>query len=303
MVWLYIGVVLVVRVFQSFFNKKNANLVPTTTDTYLKYTIFYLGVAGICALLLVLFELGHGKMPFTALGPTALYASLSGIGLAVACCCSLYALSAGTVVLDSLFATAGLLVPTVAGIFMYEEILSLWQWLFVGVFLIGAYLLVGGSRKIYGGFSGKMLLSLIFSLLGNGLTMLMQTAFSRNIPHGNVSLFSFLSFAAGVVLLAILLPAVMGNAHRKEQSKNPIPRQALLFAFFLGVIVFIINQLATICANQISPVILFAFINGGATIVSAFVGLVIFKERLSLTGTIGAVLGITALVAIKFFSL
>ena len=302
MVWFYIGVVLLMRVFQCLFNKYNAKLVPKTATAYLKYTIFYLGVAGICAAILLLFDLPAGAT-FAHLPETAFYAVFSGIGLAVACCCSLYALTAGTVVLDSLFATAGLLVPSVAGIFMFDERLSLWQWLFVGVFMVGAYLLVGGSRAVYGKFSGKTLLALIFSLLSNGLTMLMQTAFSRNVPGGSVSLFSVLSFAAGVVLLGAVLPVVMLRKQGASVGAGKIPGKAFLFAFFLGVIVFIINQLATISAGMISPVILFAFINGGATLISAGVGLVVFKERVTVSSAVGIVLGVVSLIFIKLLAI
>ncbi len=302
MVWFYIGVVLLMRVFQCLFNKYNAKLVPKTAAAYLKYTLFYLGVAGVCAVILFLLDAPAGGL-FAHFTETAFYAVFSGVGLAIACCCSLYALTAGTVVLDSLFATAGLLVPSVAGIFLFDEILSLWQWLFVGVFLVGAYFLVGGSRTVYGKFSGKTLIALILSWLANGLTMLMQTAFSRNVAGGNVSLFSVLSFLAGVVLLGAALPVVLFREWVKTSGTEGIPKRALLFAFFLGVIVFIINQLATVCAGMISPVILFAFINGGATIVSAGVGLVFFKERITMSAALGIVLGIVSLIFIKLLGI
>ena len=299
MVWVYIGVVLVMRIFQSLLNKYNANQVPRTAFAYLKYTLFYLGVAGVCAGILFLLD----KPEAIARVPeTAFYAVFSGVGLAVACCCSLYALTAGTVVLDSLFATAGLLVPSVAGIFLFNEVLSVWQWFFVAVFMVGAYFLVGGSRTVYGRFSGKTLLALVLSLLANGLTMLMQTAFSRNVVGGSVSLFSVLSFFSGVVLLGLALPAV-SSLGRAKAGTDAIPKKALLFAFFLGVIVFVINQLATVSAGMISPVILFAFINGGATIISALVGLVVFKERLTVLGIAGLCLGLISLLMIKFLAL
>lgn len=302
MVWFYIGIVLLTRVFQCIFNKYSAKLVPKTAVAYLKHAIFYLGVAGLCAAIFFLFDQPTGSI-LTNLPETILYAAFSGIGLAVACCCSLYALTAGAIVLDSLFATAGLLVPSIAGIFMFHEILSIWQWMFVGAFLLGAYFLVGGSRNLYAQFSRKTMVALILSLLSNGLTMLMQTGFSRNVAGGSVALFSLLSFFAGVVLLGAALPLVAFRKRVKTSGSERIPKRALLFAFFLGVIVFIINQLATVSAGMISPVILFAFINGGATIISALVGLFIFKEKLKVSGIVGLCLGLISLVMIKFLAL
>ena len=301
MVWFYIGIVLLTRVFQCLFNKYSAKLVPKTSVAYLKHTIFYLGMAGLCAA--IFFLIGQpSKGILTQLPETVLYAFFSGIGLAIACCCSLYALTSGAIVLDSLFATAGLLVPSIAGIFMFNEILSVWQWLFVGVFLLGAYFLVGGSRRVYAQFSWKTLLALILSLLSNGLTMLMQTGFSRNVTGGSVSLFSVLSFLSGVLLLGVVLPVVALRSRVKTSGMERLPKKALLLAFFLGGIVFVINQLATVSAGMISPVILFAFINGGATIISALVGLFVFKEKLTVSGVIGLGLGLISLVLIKLLA-
>lgn len=317
MVWLYIAIVLVMRIFQSVFNKINAKAVPKNTIAYLKYNIFYFGIASACALLLYLVELVGSEITVVNFGETLFYAVASGVGLAVACSCSLYALTSGTIVLDSLFGTAGLLVPAIASIFLYQEILTIWQWLFIVIFFIGAYLLVGNSKQIYGKFSLKTLLVLITSLLMNGLTMLMQTMFSRNVENGSTSLFSVLSFLSGVILLGVLLIILTivykmkddkqsGQASFEEFTLFPlketdkvIPKKNLFYALILAFAVFVINQLATISANLISPVILFAFINGGATIISALVGVFLFKEKLNIKGIIGIVIGIGSLLLIK----
>lgn len=316
-VWLYIAIVLIMRVVQSVFGKLNANGVPKNALAYLKYNIFYIAVAGLFALCLFVFEaIGFsGEWHFSV---TLLYAFISGVALAVACCCSLYALTAGTMVLDSLFGTAGLLVPTVASIFLYDEILSVWQWLFVGVFLVGAYLLVGNSKKNYGKFTPATLIVLIVSLLSNGVTMLMQTMFSRSVEGGSIALFSVLSFFSGVALLGVVF-AVLSVLYKKKgqtltqdtadftvfplrEEEKRVPKKNILFATALAVAVFLINQLATTSANLISPVVLFAFINGGATIISALVGLTVFKEKISFWGAVGLVLGIGSLVMIKVFA-
>ena len=320
MVWLYIGIMLLMRIVQSIFNKLNADAVPKNAIAYLKYTILYFGIAGVCAMALFGWEAITAPQDNLFLGQTILYAVISGIGLTVACCCSLYALTSGTMVLDSLFATAGLIVPTVASIFLYQEILSIWQWVFIGTFFIGAYLLVGNSKEVYGKFSVKTLLVLILSLLMTGVTMLTQTMFSREVGQGSVSLFSALSFCLSVVLISIVLSVVyllyrvkgktVNQGGKREFSLFPtaknevsIPKRNLWYAVALAFAIFLINQLATISANLISPVILFAFINGGATIISALVGMFIFKEKLNTKGIIGIIIGIGSLILIKIFAI
>lgn len=356
-VWLYIGIILLMRVVQHTFDKYNANKVPSNSIGYLKYTVFYEGLAGVFAL--GLFAVQMIRSPGVShVGATLLYASLSGVALAVSCCCSLYTLSQGTMALNAMFGTAGLLVPTVASIFLYDEILNVWQWLCIGVFMVAAWLLIGGSKKTYGKFTLKTFFVLLLSLAMNGLTMLMQTMFGRSVEGGNVALFSVFSFGAGVVVLGVLLavallvfkarqsraaegalsvaaekadtavaadaqsereaaadstpaadaqpaplaaPAFVLLPQKKEQTKL-LPK-VYLFALFLAVAVFLINQFATLSTPLINPAILFAFINGGSTVISVIVGAVLYKEKLNARTIVGIVLGVSSLVLLKVFAL
>lgn len=316
MVWLYIGIILCMRVVQSVFSKQAANHVPSNMIGYIKYTVFYQGMAAVLALVLFLIgQIGGEATP--EIGATLLYATVSGIALAICCMCSLYALGTGTMVLNSIFGTAGLLIPTIASMILYDEVLQIWQWLGIAVFIVGAYLLIGNSKSIYGKFTWKTFLVLMLSLITNGLTMFMQKMFGMNIADGNVSLFSFGSFASGVVVLLVVLVNLSQYAARQRTpAKQPtqtgeftflpmhpedtrLPKQLFLYGSLLAIAVFIINQFATMATPLISAVVLFALINGGATVISAIVGAVMFREKLSLQTIIGVLLSIGALVVIQ----
>lgn len=316
MVWLYIGIILCMRVVQSVFSKQAANHVPSNMIGYIKYTVFYQGMAAVLALVLFLIgQIGGEATP--EIGATLLYATISGIALAICCMCSLYALGTGTMVLNSIFGTAGLLIPTIASMFRYDEVLQIWQWLGIAVFIVGACLLIGNSKSIYGKFTWKTFLVLMLSLITNGLTMFMQKMFGMELADGNVSLFSFGSFASGVVVLLVVLAILSLYAARQrtpaEQSTQTgeftflpmhpsdtrLPKQLFLYGSLLAIAVFIINQFATMATPLISAVVLFALINGGATVISAIVGAVMFREKLSLQTIIGILLSIGALVAIQ----
>lgn len=319
MPWLYITVVLLMRIVQSVFIKTNSKLVPKNSICYLKYTSFYIGCASIPAFILFIIN-GTQETLGLYFGQTLIYASISGVALAITCFCSLYALSSGTIVLSSLFGTAGLIVPSIAGIFLYNEHLSVWQYIAIIVFILGAYFLVGNSKTVYGKFSIKTLFVLLINLIMNGVTMLAQTMFARNLPEGNVSLFSFLSFFSGVVVLAIVLLLfiyiynVKGKMDNKTSEKDfvlmpsnadeiKLPSKVFLGATFLAIAVFLINQLVTLSAGMISPIVLFSITNGGATIISAVVGAVMYKEKFTTESVLGIVLGVGALILIKLFAI
>lgn len=322
MEWLYIGIILLMRVVQNVFVKINSSSVPKNSVGYIKYTSFYQGLASVFALALFIISLFTDGGSIPNVGETLLYATVSGVCLSIACCCSLYCLSNGTMVLNSLFGTAGLLVPTIISIFLYDEKLSPLQWVAIGLFLVGAYLLSASSKKTYGKFNLKTLGVLILSLVSNGVTMLMQTMFGRNIENGNVSFFSFVSFIAGVLILLLLLVIIKVIAKKKGEvdeenkkentdfvlipSKNDnvnLTKKVYIYAVFLAVAVFVINQLVTITTPLMEPVILFAFVNGGHTIISAIVGAIMYKEKMNIQTILGLIVGLGSLILLKVFAL
>ncbi|MBQ8426224.1 MAG: hypothetical protein IJX16_00465 [Clostridia bacterium] len=316
-VWLYIAIILLMKVVQHTFTKANSKNIPSNSVGYLKYTVFYQSIAGLFALILFIFELikGASNLYFEE---TLLYASISGIAIAMSCCCSLYVLTTGTMSLSDMFATAGLLVPTIASMFLYQEYLNVWQWLAMVIFMVAAWFLIGASKEKYGKFTLKTFFVLIGTLLLNGLTMLMQTMFGRNVVGGNISLFSTLSFFSGALVILILYMVCIlcskksfrQNGEKKMESneftllpankeQTKLPKKVYLFAIFLSFAIFLINQLATLSTPLIAPVILFAFIFGGSTIISAVVGAVIYKEKITLKMVFGLLLGIGSLIMIQ----
>lgn len=310
-VWGYIGIILCMRILQSIYSKRASSSVPNHAIGYLKYTAFYQGVAGVLALFLLIKEYMSGKT-VSGENQTACYAIISGIALAVCCMCTVYSLSRGTMVLQSLFSTMGLLIPTVVSMFLYGEMLGWYQWFAIVVLIFATWLLIGSSAKIYGVFDRNTFFVLVLGLVANGITMVMQKMFGMNVKGGNVSLFSFISFASGTALLLIFLgileiikrriPVSSKNGFTcfpKEGENGKAPKRVYLYGIVLAVAVFIINQLATVSTSMISAVVLFAFINGGATFISAIVGAVIFQEKFTVRSTAGLLLGVGSLVLLK----
>lgn len=333
LVAIYIGIIMLMRVAQSILNKKTSNMIPRNAVGYLKYTVYYQGVAGAIAGAVMAISLLIGRTPVESFGATLLYASISGIALGVSCVLGKYLLCITTLALSSIFGTAGLLVPAVASIFLFGETMTWYQWIAVVVFMIGAYLLIGNSKKIYKKFTAKTLLLLLLYFALNGVTMLMQKVFGMRVPDGNTSMFSFITFAAGVAVAAVALgifalcsarvakrsaneyvsgtdrvsaieqtPDLTEDRFRfivTDRKASKLPPFLYLYGACLAVAVFLINQLATLSTPLISSVVLFTLINGGATVISALVGAIMYKEKLSVKGIIGLVLGIGALVLVQ----
>lgn len=288
---LYIGIIMVLRVVQHMFNKRSSNEISGFT-MFVKYGAYRQLLSAALGLLLIL-AAGNG-FRFNAV--TIVTATVSGLALFGNLMCSQTVLKSGTMALNSLFGTAGMLIPCVAGIFLFNEPMSAGQMAGVGLLIVSAYFLISSSNKIHTKFTFKTFLLLLGTLLTNGITMLMQQMFAHYVPDGDVSAFSLFSF--GIVGIALLILSFPLNKAQTKEVK-PLSKKLLIYGAILSVAVFVINQLATISTVLVPPAVLFAFINGGSTIIAAVVAAVCFKERLTVRSVLGVLMGVTALIIIK----
>lgn len=287
---IYISIIMLCRVAQHLCNKGTSNCV-TNKEIFLKYGAYRQIFSAILGVLLIVVA-GNG---FRCDIPTIIISTFSGLSLIISMACSISFLKVGTVALSSLFGTAGLLVPCVAGIFLFDEPMSVGQWLGVGLFFVAAYFLIGSSQRVYCKLSVKSFLVLLSIMLSNGMTMLAQQMFTAYVPDGDVSVFSFLSF--GIVGVILLIVSIITEKEKTE--KNKLSPKLIGMGAVLSVAVFIINQLATLATAFVPPVILFTFINGGSTIIGTIVAAICFKEKLTGRSVTGVLLGVLSLIIIK----
>lgn len=292
---MYITIILCCRVVQHLYGKKASMMVDTISET-LHYNGFRQCVSAVLALGLILV----GGKGFIINSQTVALSVLSGVMLAASMSFSLYAMKTGMVSLVSLFGTAGMIIPCLAGVFLFDTPIMPMQWVGFALFMLAAYLMIMGSKQTVRGFSIKTLLLLLGVMFAEGFTMMAQQMFTQYVPDGDVSVFSFLSFGIlGLVMLAAL-PLFKGKS---KEKMPPMPKSLKMYGIILAIAVLIINQLATKATAFVPPVILFTFINGGSTVIAAIVAAIVYKEKLQVRSVIGIVLGVTSFIIIKAFGI
>ncbi len=290
--YIFLIIILLLRFPQNLFSKKASSIV-TDTPTYFLYGAYSYLLAGVIAFVLLLFSGISGITP-TAIGISA----LASASLALNLYCNLEALKSGVMVLASMAGSAGLLLPCIAGIFMFDEPMSPMQ--FVGIFLLifSGWLLIGYSKEQTGSFTPRTMLLLLGSMLSNGSVMLAQKMFSQYLAETDVSVFSFLTFGLlGVGMLMGLIPCLHNRAERQKLAT--VPKKLYLYGTVSSVVLLTINQLATIAGHTVPSVIMFPINDGGATIITAVTAAVYFKEKLTVRSVCGLILGIAALMVIN----
>ncbi len=296
MVIFYIVSIMSMRVLQSVFTKRSYLELPEGIHPYVRYVTVSKFMAAAFALLSLFISGSFYGFSAQAL----LIAGVSGAFLAIGSFCGIKALSGGTIVLNSLFSTAGLLVPCILGVFIFDEPMSVLQVLSIGVLFVSMVLLAKSSSNIFGGLKPVTLICLIGSLLSNGMVMFCQKLFGFLQPHGNTMLFSFLTFLVPSVGLSLY---ILGNKVTAKHAPTPVTfsKKLYIYAAILSFAVFVIQQFVTLLTPKLPSVVLFSLVNGGATVIAAIVGAILYKEKLNVRSTVGMILGLLSLISIKIF--
>ncbi len=295
----FLVAILLLRVVQKVTNKSCSNLMPTDFVGLSSYISFQMLLSALAAVLLLIFSGGlasaFGEMPLLGW----LISAATGVTLAISSICSLVVLKKVSVVLGALFGAAGLLVPTISGVFIYDQSVSLGQWFGIVCLFVAALFLASSSTKTNGKIDLKAILLLFGSMLANGFTMLLQTLYKNYVPNGNVSLYSFLQFAIPSMVLFVIggFGAIKGKTQMFKYDKKLVINTA-----FAAISVFGISQISTIASATIPVAILFPISDGGGTVISAIVAATLFGERFTVRSVCGVTIGVVGMILVKLLA-
>ena len=292
--YIFLIIILLLRVPQNFSSKKTSGLV-TNSQSYFLYGTYSYILAGLIAFVMLLFD-GMSGFSLPAVGISA----LGAVSLAVSLFCSIEALKSGVMVLAAMAGSAGLLLPCIAGIFMFNEPMKPMQFIGIALLIFSGWLLIGYSKEQTGSFTPRTLLLLIGSMLSNGSVMLAQKMFSKYLPDTSVSIFSFLTFGLiGIGMFIGLGPSLLSQSGRAKIAA--VPKPVFLYGTISSIILLAINQLATLAGRNVPSAIMFPINDGGATIITAITAAIFFKEKLTVRSVCGLILGIGSLIVINLF--
>ena len=292
--YIFLIIILLLRVPQNFSSKKTSGLV-TNSQSYFLYGTYSYTLAGLIAFVMLLFD-GMSGFSLPAVGISA----LGAVSLAVSLFCSIEALKSGVMVLAAMASSAGLLLPCIAGIFMFNEPMKPMQFIGIALLIFSGWLLIGYSKEQTGSFTPRTLLLLIGSMLSNGSVMLAQKMLSKYLPDTSVSIFSFLTFGLiGIGMFIGLVPSLLSQSGRAKIAA--VPKPVFLYGTISSIILLAINQLATLAGRNVPSAIMFPINDGGATIITAITAAIFFKEKLTVRSVCGLILGIGSLIVINLF--
>lgn len=245
-------------------------------------------ICSIC-MLPVFFFAGGGKV---ALGGFVC-GVLCGIFYAVSKTVMLKGYEVTSVAFMTLCHSSGMIVPCIAGHFLWSEKLSFFS--FFGIFLtIVSILLLKGSgdgRKVIR--SEGILYGLIIFLTSGGV-MITQKAMGFYFQEEGITLYTLYSF----IVPALILLICAGRGEGQKPSRADA-RLIGVCAVCSAVALVVISIVMTSLASGVPSAILFPLFNGLGIIAVCISSVFVFKEKLNVSKSVGLFLGILGLYIIN----
>ncbi len=232
--------------------------------------------------------IGWAKLDFT--WDTLIYSIGFALSYSLCSIFSFFAVKTGSLALTHLFTSYSLIIPSACGIVIYDEPVT--RWLLIGILfmLISLTFVNLPDRKSYLKVSFKWLVFAFLAFAGNGLCSSVQTIQQRTFggEYGNefmivallissaISLGSSLIFERGAILTSI--------------------KKGSLIASSNGCINALTNLFVMMLVMAMNASVVYPLISVGGIVATAFVSVVIYKERLSLNQIIGIMFGAGAIV-------
>ena len=292
---LYFLLIAVMRFSQMYANKKTSNLVENSR-TFFHYGGYYQFMSALFSLIMLCVVGFYG---FDLI--TVICSFVSAILFAVELFANIEALKGTKLVICNVFSTGGLLVPCLLGIFLFSEPMGVWQWVGVVIFILSTTLLVSDKEKGKR-ITLKTLIMLILLFLTNGFVMVVQKYFAIKAPNANVATFSFLTFAFNTIILFISYFVVTITTNKKGGNAKliePLNKSLYLFGVVLAIAIFTINTVVTTLSKTIDSVILFPISSGILMLSSLLVGIIAFKEKLTVKNSIGLICSFISIIIIN----
>lgn len=284
----YIAIILFCKLLQPLLNK-TCSMELSDAKMFMKYMIIRQLAAAVIAALIC-------RMSVQTDRSMLLFGALFALCLTVCTYAGIAAMQCSAMVMVSLFEMAGLLVPCIAGSFLFGEPMKAAHGVGLAACILSAFLLTKENEETKVSLSAKAWILLLLCLLSNGGIMLTQKMFAVSVPEGSIAAFHFWGFLFSALLsLLIYLPT-----GKKGTNQAKITPKLGVYGTVLSVAMLTISMLSTYVSSLIPAVVLFSAVNGGGLLLCTVVSVFVYREKFTVKMAVGLVMGAAALMMINF---
>jgi len=293
--WIFLITALLVNLVTNSIMKNDFSkrLAKNRADLYV-YTAATSVVAIIAYLVWFGFQ-GQLALPTTF---TLVHGIVFGLTVGLSAIFTMLALEAGPMAYTNIFLYCSMIIPSVSGLVLYGEPVTLWQWVGCGLMIVSMVCSIDSkaSKDNKHAASLKWLILCLGAFAMNGGCGVSQKVYQHDPAQVQLGEYLILCYIVGV-----LLAVVMMIVHKKKTGETATVlkegrKQFIPYALIAGVGMAFTGLVTTWLAGAMPAMIFFPVYNGAALLLSCLAGLLIWKEKFTKKQWVGMAAGIVALV-------
>lgn len=219
------------------------------------------------------------------------YAVVFGISYVMSGIFGLKAIAVGSLSLTSLVINCALVLPTFYGLIFWNETGSVP--LYAGILLLIIALILVNKTSVTTPVTGKWLLYVAISFLGNGMCSISQNAQQKALDGAGKNELMILALT-----IVILASSILALIKERDQIKLYV-KKGMTTGLLGGVSNGVVNLMVMYLVGRLPASVVFPMISGGSIVLTYIVSRVFYKEKLSRRQTIGFLLGLLSIVLLN----
>jgi len=294
--YLFLALALLAGSTKGYCGKKTSGFVREYKDAM--FTNFVRMV--LCILISFLLLALSGRLSLLAVDlNVVLITLLSGVTTSVFVVAWLLAVRRGAYMMLDVFLMLGVIVPLLLSEFLFDEKIRLNQWAGLLVLLVAVVIMCSYNNQIKEKMSLKSLGLLVLCGISNGLTDFSQKLYVKTVADSSAAVFNFYTYIFSALVLLVFYLGAKVTDKTGSSSETDVLRRVGGYVAVMSVCLFLNSYFKTMAAGILPSAILYPLSQGASLILSSFMSMLFFKEKLTAKCITGIALSFAGLLIIN----
>lgn len=294
--YLFLALALLAGSTKGYCGKKTSGFVREYKDAM--FTNFVRMV--LCILISFLLLALSGRLSLLAVDlNVVLITLLSGVTTSVFVVAWLLAVRRGAYMMLDVFLMLGVIVPLLLSELLFDEKIRLNQWAGLLVLLVAVVIMCSYNNQIKEKMSLKSLGLLVLCGIANGLTDFSQKLYVKTVADSSAAVFNFYTYIFSALVLLVFYLGAKVTDKTGSSSETDVLRRVGGYVAVMSVCLFLNSYFKTMAAGILPSAILYPLSQGASLILSSFMSMLFFKEKLTAKCITGIALSFAGLLIIN----
>ena len=231
-------------------------------------------------------------------GDAGLITMLSGVTTSVFVVAWLISVRKGAYMMLDVFLMMGVIVPLLLSSAMFGETIHMNQWIGLAILFVAVLIMCSYNNSIKEKMSIGSVILLIICGAANGLTDFSQKLYVRSVG-GSAAVFNFYTYVFSAIVLLVVFGAIKIKDRSGANSEIDVMRKVGIYVLIMSICLFVNSYFKTKAAAILPSAKLYPLNQGASLILSSFMSMIFFKEKLTVKCIIGIILSFIGLLVIN----